>query len=123
MLEVMVPNSWFVQRALDLHSAINALPTDAWHALKLGDNATGPAATPYPSIFEVFATLLTSKAREYIQDTAASWPWAPPPPPPPPTPPPCPGGSLQECMNLCPKNPMEAYKACVKACFDVCHTA
>ena len=122
-LEVMVPNSWLVQRALDLHRAINALPTDAWHALKLGDNTTGPAAPPYPSISEVFDTLLTSKAREYIQDTAASWPWAPPPPPPPPTPPPCPGGSLQECMNLCPKNPMEAYKACVKACFDVCHTA
>jgi hypothetical protein len=122
-LEVMVPNSWFVQRALDLHSAINALPTDAWHALKLGDNATGPAAPPYPSISEVFATLLTSKATEYIQDTAASWPWVPPPPPPPPTPPPCPGGSLQECMNLCPKTPMEDYKACVKACLDVCHTA
>jgi hypothetical protein len=51
----------------------------------------------------------------------ASWPWTPPPPPPPPTPPPCPGGSLQECMKLCPKTPVEAYKTCVKACFDVCH--
>jgi hypothetical protein len=122
-LEVRVPNSWFVQTALDLHHAINALPTDAWHALKLGDNATGPASPPYPSISEVFDTLLTIKARKYIEETAASWPWAPPPPPPPPTPPPCPGGSLQECMNLCPKNPMETYKACVKACLDVCHTA
>lgn len=122
-LEISVPNSWFVQTALLLHQAINALPANAWHALKLGDNASEPAAPPYPSIFEVFATLLTNKTNEYIQETAASWPYSPPPPPPPPTPPPCPGGSLKECMNLCPKTPIEAYKACVKACFDVCHTA
>jgi len=122
-LEISVPNSWLVQTALLLHQAINALPANAWHALKLGDNASEPAAPPYPSSSEVFATLLTNKTSEYIQETAASWPYSPPPPPPPPTPPPCPGGSLQECMNLCPKTPIEAYKACVKACLDVCHTA
>jgi hypothetical protein len=64
-LEVRVPNSWFVQTALDLHHAINALPTDAWHVPQLGDNATGPASPPYPSISEVFDTLLTIKARKY----------------------------------------------------------
>ncbi len=122
-LEISVPNSWLVKTALLLHQAINALPANAWHALKLGDNASEQAAPPYPSISEVFATLLTNKTSEYIQETAASWPYSLPPPPPPPTPPPCPGGSLQECMNLCPKTPIDAYKACVKACFDVCHTA
>ena len=77
-----------------------------------------PSAPPYPSITEAFSILMANKTMEYIEASMASWPWVPPPPPPPPTPPPCPGGSLQECMKLCPKT--EAYKSCVQECLDVC---
>ena len=129
-LTITVPNSWFVQMTVMLHNAINALPPDVWHALKLGDTMPAPGnpsehvptVPPYPSIEQVFRTLLVNKTASYLQATASSWPWVPPPPPPPPTPPPCPGGSLQECMNLCPKVPVEDYKTCVKSCFDVCHS-
>ncbi len=129
-LNINMPNSWFVQMTLILHDAINAMPTEAWHALKLGDtmpapgnpSAHVPTVPPYPSIEQVFSTLLADKTASYMKATASSWPWTPPPPPPPPTPPPCPGGSLQQCMDLCPKAPIEDYKTCVKSCFDVCHS-
>ena len=32
-----------------------------------------------------------------------------------------PGGSLQACMKMCPKETVEDYKTCVKECLDVCH--
>ena len=32
-----------------------------------------------------------------------------------------PGGSLQACMKMCPKETVEEYKTCVKECLDVCH--
>jgi hypothetical protein len=126
-LRIELPNSWFIRTAVRIQWAINALPIDLWQALKLGDTMPGPEgrqvplAPPYPSITEAFSTVMANKTMEYIEATMASWPWQPPPPPPPPTPPPCPGGSLQECMKLCPKTPVEAYKTCVKACLDVCH--
>jgi hypothetical protein len=126
-LRIELPNSWFIRTAVRIQWAINALPVDLWQALKLGDTMPGPEgrqmplAPPYPSITEAFSTVMANKTMEYIEATMASWPWVPPPPPPPPTPPPCPGGSLQECMKLCPKTPVEAYKTCVKACLDVCH--
>ena len=116
--KIFVPNSWFVQTALSLHHAINALPAIAWHALKLNESTTGPAAPPDPPISEVFAKLLTDNTRKYIMATAASWQWAPPP-----TPLPCPGGSLQECMNLCSQTPADVFKACLQTCLDVCHTS
>jgi len=129
-LNIKIPNWRFVQMTLILHDAINAMPPDAWHALKLGDTMPAPGnpsehvptVPPYPSLEQVFGTLLANKTASYMKATASSWPWVPPPPPPPPTPPPCPGGSLQECMNLCPKAPVEDYKTCVKSCLDVCHT-
>ena len=126
-IPALIRNSWFVQTVFGIQWAINALPMDLWQALKLGDTMPGPEGTqvpsapPYPSITEAFSILMANKTLRYIEASMESWPWVPPPPPPPPAPPPCPGGSLQECMKLCPKTPVEAYKACVKACFDVCH--
>jgi hypothetical protein len=121
---IEVPNSWFVQTAVGMQWAINALPMDLWKALKLGDTMPGPEGTqvpsapPYPSITEAFSILMANKTLRYMEASMESWPWVPPEPPPPPTPPPCPGGSLQECMKLCPKT--EAYKTCVTECLDVC---
>jgi hypothetical protein len=123
-LRIEVPNSWFVRTVFGIQWAINALPMDLWQALKLGDTMPGPEGTqvpsapPYPSITEAFSILMANKTLRYIEASMESWPWVPPPPPPPPAPPPCPGGSLQECMNLCPKT--EAYKTCVTECLDVC---
>ena len=34
----------------------------------------------------------------------------------------CPGGSLSACMNLCPTDPAEAFKACVQTCVAKCPT-
>jgi hypothetical protein len=113
-LRIEVPNSRFVQTVVGMQWAINALPMDLWQALKLGDTMSGPEGTqvpsapPYPSITEAFSILMANKTA-----SMESWPWVPPPPPPPPTPPPCPGGSLQECMKLCPKT--EAYKSTSRA--------
>ena len=123
-IAALIRNSWFVQTVVGIQWAINALPMDLWKALKLGDTMPGPEGTqvpsapPYPSITEAFSILMANKTLRYIEASMESWPWVPPPPPPPPTPPPCPGGSLQECMKLCPKT--EAYKTCVTECLDVC---
>ena len=32
----------------------------------------------------------------------------------------CPGGSLQQCMSLCPGDPAAAYQACVRDCAARC---
>ena len=50
-----------------------------------------------------------------------STPTPAPPPSPPPTPSTgCPGGSLADCMHLCPATPPDAYKACVASCAKRC---
>lgn len=115
----IVPNSWFVQTAFELNRVINSLPSDVRQAVKLAEEDV----EPFPSIGEVFAVKMRDATFAYIRNTSASWPWTPPPPPPPPTPPPCPGGNLQACMGMCPKEPITEYKKCVQNCFDVCHGA
>ena len=40
-------------------------------------------------------------------------------PPPPPTPK-CPGGSLEKCIDLCPKDPPAVFQACVAQCGKDC---
>ena len=45
-LRIELPNSWFVQTAVALQYAINALPADLWQTLKLGDTMPGPEGTP-----------------------------------------------------------------------------
>eukprot|EP00277_Geminigera_cryophila_P027948 CAMPEP_0179485274 /NCGR_PEP_ID=MMETSP0799-20121207/61941_1 /TAXON_ID=46947 /ORGANISM="Geminigera cryophila, Strain CCMP2564" /LENGTH=499 /DNA_ID=CAMNT_0021299595 /DNA_START=172 /DNA_END=1672 /DNA_ORIENTATION=- len=114
-----VPNSWFIQTALNLNHVIDGLPSEVRQALKLAQEE----AEPFPSIREVFDRKIENATLAYIRVTSASWPWTPPPPPPPPTPPPCPGGSLKACMGLCPNEPISEYKKCVQQCFDVCHGA
>merc|ERR1719221_884256 len=44
----------------------------------------------------------------------------PPTPPTPATPTGCPGGSLSQCMGLCPSSPASAYKTCVSDCVSRC---
>ena len=32
----------------------------------------------------------------------------------------CPGGSLADCINLCPPNPPNVYQDCVNECINLC---
>ena len=121
-VKVNIPNRWLVSQAAQLNWAINLLPADILAALQLGDEwDVGLEYTRNPSIGEVFTKIYEAKTMEYINATSKSWPWTPPLPPPPPTPPPCPGGSLKACIGLCPDTPMDAQKACIQECMDVCN--
>ena len=123
-LKINIPNSVLVSQAAQLNWAINLLPADILAALQLGDEwDVGLEYTRNPSIGEVFTKIYEAKTMEFINATSKSWPWTPPPPPPPPTPPPCPGGSLKACIGLCPNTPMDAQKACIQECMDVCNHA
>jgi hypothetical protein len=123
-INITIVNSWLVSQAAILNWAINLLPADILAALQLGDEwNVGLEYTRGPSIREVFTKIYAAKTMEFINATSKSWPWTPPPPPPPPTPPPCPGGSLKACIGLCPNTPMDAQKACIQECMDVCNHA
>ena len=123
-LKINIPNRWLVSQAAQLNWAINLLPADILAALQLGDEwDVGLEYTRNPSIGEVFTKIYEAKTMEFINATSKSWPWTPPLPPPPPTPPPCPGGSLKACIGLCPNTPMDAQKACIQECMDVCNHA
>ena len=123
--KISIPNWWLVSKAALLNWAINLLPADILAALHVGDEwGVGLEYTRDPSIEEVFTKMYAAKRMEFINATSKSWPWTPPPPPPPPTPPPapvCPGGSLKACIGLCPDTPMDAQKACIQECMDVCN--
>ena len=116
-VKFVVPNPWFVQTAFELNRVINSLPSGVRQAVKLAEED----AEPFLSIGEVFDAKIRNATFAYIRATSASWPWTPPLPPPPPTPPPCPGGDLQACMGMCPKESITEYKKCVQNCLDVCH--
>jgi len=79
-LRIELRNSWFIQTAVGIQWAINALPIDFWQALKLGDTMPGPegsqapSAPPYPSINEAFNILMVNKTMEYIWSTSTQ-PW------------------------------------------------
>ena len=122
--KISIPNWWLVSKAALLNWAINLLPADILAALHVGDEWDFDLEyTRDPSIKEVFTKMYAAKTMEFINATSKSWPWTPPPPPPPPTPPPCPGGSLKACIGLCPNTPMDAQKACIQECMDVCNHA
>jgi Ca2+-binding EF-hand superfamily protein len=67
---VSVPNSWFIQTAVELNMAINDLPAYVQNELKL----TSDSSPPYPSIIQVFDELNVKKSVDFIRATTCRWP-------------------------------------------------
>ena len=72
---VSVPNSWFIQTAVELNIAIIALPALVQKELKL----TSDASQPYPSITQVFEDSAKLMKMDFIRATTCRWPLQPVP--------------------------------------------
>jgi hypothetical protein len=71
LLNVSVPNAWFIQTAVELNMAINDLPAFVRDELKLSIDES----PPYPSITQVFDQLYDAKCMDFIRATTGRWPW------------------------------------------------
>jgi Ca2+-binding EF-hand superfamily protein len=99
---VSVPNSWFIQTAVELNMAINDLPAYVQNELKL----TSDSSPPYPSIIQVFDELNAKKSVDFIRATTCRWPLQPVP------------GSEQDPIAGLPAPPPSSVSAILSAAAD-----
>jgi Ca2+-binding EF-hand superfamily protein len=99
---VSVPNSWFIQTAVELNMAINDLPAYVQNELKL----TSDSSPPYPSIIQVFDELNVKKSVDFIRATTCRWPLQPVP------------GSEQDPIAGLPAPPPSSVSAILSAAAD-----
>merc|ERR1712107_40234 len=91
--------------------------TDYWHKASAAGSAV--AAMRGGDCMDTdlcFGTQTTTGCICRVMDSPTSTPA----PTPTPSPSDCPGGSLNACIDICPRDPEAAYKVCVNECLSRC---